>query len=583
MMKFYKLLAPVLAATAIVCFIAFIIHFSTGIPQADDYPMMFKFLDRWLASGSFQEKYMLLTEQFLDHRMVAMKLTVLSVKALHGKMDINIVNAVGVVIWFATLLILYKAFLRSKLPLIYFIPVLFFTLHPGFGFDGLLWAATWMAFPWAIFLTLASFYFLIFHPTRAGLIGAWLLAFFALFSHGNGIFAFLIGMAILIYERKKQRTLLWLAFSCLGFLLFFFNYKSGGTSENSPVENLLHYPHYVLSSMGAFAGGSLYFPDLEVTVLSTGNLPAIVFGWILCAIILGYCVYLLWNLFKSTEPINTHLPENRLLLFCSAIGIFIVGTAAMISAVRTHSYLLHGFAARYHFYSALLISVVYIMALLSFEKLRNLKFSLIAVSISLLYCAGQYWYQTDGLANHVRVYQAGLYNSKTIGQWILYIDARFWERGVNAYSNEMLWTEKSENFKFPAVKLDTANPLKVLPKSKLPKEYSMQVNDRQDEFSVHVKGPLFQLPAFGNSADGSYLNLVSPTQSILYPLNPEREGLRQFLTGATYYKPEANLMLRKKWLPSGFYKLYLFVIRNGRKTKIDLEKNIFVKAYPLEI
>ena len=215
-----------LAAFLAILFTAYFIHFSTGIPKADDFPMMLMFLDKWAQSKSFYDKYLLLTEQFVEHRMLAMKLTVLSVKAIGGKMDINAVNTVGLIIWFGTLYVIYKAFTHARLPLISFLPVLLFTLQPGYGYEGLFWAATWMAFPWAIFLNLVSFYFLVFHHSRTAIITAWIFAFLALFSHGNGISSFLIGLIILLAQKKWRTSAIWLAASAFGFLLFFFNYTN---------------------------------------------------------------------------------------------------------------------------------------------------------------------------------------------------------------------------------------------------------------------------------------------------------------------------------------------------------------------
>jgi len=579
-----KYFPPLLSVFIITCFLGFIAYFSTGIPQADDYPMMFQFLDKWDMAFSFRDKYTLLTEQFLDHRMLAMKLTVLSVKGIFGKMNINAVNAVGVVIWLSTVYILYRAFKASGYTLLAFLPILLLTLHPGFGFDGLLWAATWMAFPWVIFFCLTSFYCLVFHEKKIAFILALALSCFAMFSHGNGILCCLIGFMVLIAQKKYRLSGVWAGISACCLLLFFYHYKSGGTSETSPLINVIERPLYVIFSIGAFTGGSMYFPDIEVTDLSVNNLPAIIFGLLISLLILSVAFYtfLVRSFFRDNY--GSRFQTDKLLLFLSAIGIFIIATAVMISCVRTSSEVLHGFAARYHFYSALLISVTF-MLLTAFlpSRISKAGYNLAAIFLGLTYCAGQYWYQTVEVADHVRIYEAGLYNSRNNGQWVLYKDARFWERGVNKYSNEHIWPHGSENYSFPKVQLIPEQVAGLIHPSMLSGDNHLNIVNGENTISVWVKGSSFQIPAISDNVDGVYVNLVSKNKSFLYPLRPERAGLRQFVKTGVYYKPDLKIHLQKKWFAPGIYRLNIFVRKNGKKWMLNTNRVVEIRQYPFEV
>ena len=583
-MTFAKIIPTLLSVIIVVFFLSFIIHFSTGIPQADDFPMMFQFLDNWEIAETVRQKYQLLTEQFLDHRMLAMKLTVLLVKAVFGKMSINAVNTVGILIWLATISLLFRAFTVSGNSLLNFIPVLFLTLHPGFGFDGLFWAATWMAFPWAIFFSIGCFYFLAFNDGRKFYIFALCLSVLAMFSHGNGILCCMVGLLILILQKKYRPALTWFCLSAAGLFLFFYQYKSGGTSEESPIRNLFERPFYVFSSIGAFTGGSVYFPNVEVNVLSPDYFPAIIFGLVLSVFILTVTlsICLEWAGFPS--DFGPRLLRTKLALFLCATGLFIVSTAIMMSCVRTNTNVIHGFAARYHFYSALLISVFYmfIVLILSNAKFKT-RFAIFGIVAGFVYWAGQYWYQTAEIADYVRIFESGLYNSKTSGSWVLYKDARFWERGLDQYSNEKIWTGRSDNYRFPAVGLNPDSSVSFIGLSELPEGHCILISDHKDNFTIRVKGSTFQIPAISRITDGVYVNLVSRQKSFLYPLRHERMGLRQFVKNRIYYKSDIRIDLKKKWFAPGIYCLSILIIKGGRKWMIYTEKMVKIDQYPYEI
>jgi hypothetical protein len=568
-----------------IIFVGYLSHFFTGIPKSDDFPMMLQFLDNWEKSLTFSEKYTLLTEQFLEHRMIAMKLTVLTVKFVNGALNINAINSIGITIWLATLFVLYKAFSQTRLPLLSFVPVLLLTLHPGYGFDGLLWAATWMAFPWAIFLSLASFYLLAFKRSRRSASIAWLLLFLALFSHGNGIFSVFIGAGILLAQKRWQELAAYGLASLLALIIFFTGYTQAGTMQSSPVENILNRPGHIIGSIGAFTGASVYFPDLERTPIVSSQLPAIIFGLILSLGLVGFSAYLFQKLWKNTPSGHKRSTENDFLVFCCSVGMFVIITGTAMSCIRTLNDTIGAFSARYHFYSALLISVVYMMSIVLMPALAKktiYKFGL--VSLGVLYCLGQYWFQTAEIAHHVNVFQAGLYNFRNSGHWIIYKEARIWERGVNDYSNRNLRGNGSANFKLPGDFLAPGNPAtRIIERSGLSSANLVELHDSEDSLLLHVKGPFFQRQLWGHPANATYVYLVSPTSKTRYPLFQERRGLRQFLTNHHYYKDEARVALRKKWFPPGDYRLYFYVVKDSTRFIINPQKSIRIKKYPYEV
>jgi hypothetical protein len=566
-------------------FVIYLSHFSTGIPKSDDFPMMLRFLDHWGQSITFSEKYKLLTEQFLEHRMIAMKLTVLSVKSIYGTLNINVVNSIGIVVWLATLFVLFKAFTHTQLPLVSFIPVLLVTLHPGYGFDGLLWAATWMAFPWAIFLSLTSFYLLAFKRSRVSSTLAWLLLVLALFSHGNGIFSIFMGAGILLTQKRWKELGAFGAASLLALTVFFIGYTQAGTMESSPLENMLHRPAYIIGSIGAFTGASIYFPDLERTPIVPSQLPAIGFGLLLCLAVTGFSIYLLRRIWTDTAPTENKSPKNDFLIFCCAIGIFVIVTGTVMSCIRTLNETIGAFSARYHFYSALFISAVYMIVIVEIPVLaKKSVFRALFLMLGIVYCMGQYWYQTAEIAHNVRIFQAGLYNFKNSGRWIIYKEARIWERGVNDYSKKNLSGSQSPNFKLPDhfVSHHKANP-RIRELSELSSQNSLAITDTEDSLEVHVKGPEFQITMWDQPANATYIYLSSSTNHMLYPLFQQREGLRQFLRSRLYYKGEARVALRKKWFPPGEYQVYLFIVRDNSSVLINPRRVVRIKKYPFEV
>ncbi len=586
-MKILQVITLILVVVCIILFGAYMVYFSTGLPQSDDFSMMFVFLDRWGESNSFYEKYLLLTEQFLEHRMIAMKLTVLTIKGLFGRMNIDAVNFVGVTLWFGIIYLLFRAFRHTRLPAIAFAPVIFFAVNPGYGFDGLFWAATWMAFPWAIFLCLISFYFLTFHENKRCLIVAWIFAMLTLFSHGNGISAFVIGLLILVGQKKWRESLAWGLASALGYFLFFFNYVSAASSVSSPFSNLFTNTFYVLSSFGIFTGGAVYFPehDHDSGPIRANNIHVILSGLILSFMVVGYAAWFFWQSWNNKKVARrVDKKTGQFLLFCICIGIFVIFTGGLMSCLRTNTHLVGGFAGRYHFYSVLLFAVVYLAVLCVLPKLASsVRFLGAVIAVTFVFCMGQYWWQTADISNRVRVFQAGLYNSRKNGKWMIYGDTRFWERGVSAYSNEKLWPAGSPNYKYPDVTIDPENSQTIkVDARRLSSDHLIDVENEEDNLGIHLRGDLFQIPMFAGNVNGTYLCLISGNKTFLYPCYQQRMGLRQFLSGQYYFKPEASVMLKKKWFPTGSYDLCLYVVNEHKRTLVNTGQNILIKAYPYE-
>lgn len=167
--------------------------------------------------------------------------------------------------------------------------------------------------------------------------------------------------------------------------------------------------------------------------------------------------------------------------------------------------------------------------------------------------------------------------------WVLYQDARFWERGLNQYANEKLWPAGSTHYRFPDVALDPDSAVKEVSMAAIGKKNRIEIKDADDKLFCRVKGPLFQMYAFSNILDGVYVNLVSKDKSFLYPLYQERMGLRQFITGRNYYKSELKIDLKKKWFSPGLYQLSIFIVRKGSQCMIRTDKVITIKNYPYEV
>lgn len=578
-MRITQLLLQTRVAFGMLCVIAFVLYFSyysTGIPQSDDYPMMIGFLDKWDTISGVGAKYQLLVEQFLEHRMLAMKLTALGMRAILGRIDMVTMCIVGIAVWLGTFYQIFRASRRVGMSVICFVPVVSALLNPGYTFDGLFWAATWMAFPWAIFLCAASFYFLIFHPNRQGFGVATLLALLALFSHGNGVCAFIVGGLVLVVQGRWKTLVLWALVAIGGTLLFFFNYQWASSSVTSPSENLFANGFYVLASLGAFVGSVLYFPEVnqDERALSATNVHAVVFGLGMCLVFLGYYCYL-WREFSREKDKATADPAVcRFRLFCWSLGALAILTGAMMSVLRVKTEVILGFIGRYHFYSLLVVCTAYLI-LCSYARIAaSRRFQLASYLAGMAIWLASYWVQTVDVADHVRRFQAGLYNSKTSGRWIIYGGVPYFEDGINRYANRHLWLAGSSNYRFPAVRLTPAfshNKVVELSLSRC----EVTVRDTEHTISIDASGEVFGIPNFGRNTDGAYMYLISGRTTFLYPLLQKRSGVRALMGSGRYFKEECSLALPKSWFPKGVYKLFLYV--PGTSTLFHARRTVTIR------
>ena len=223
-LKYCKAISYIAILIIIVTYFVNLSSYAVNFPFGDEYDAALNTLDSFVESD-FPNNFLTLFHQHNEHRMASYYILTVAQFFLFGKIN------------FTVQLIFANLFMIGLFYLIYRLNPIF-KKHPIF----LLIAALMLFIPmnsisnWPIMAMNGIFqYFLVFASLalldkrgRYNFIFAVLLAAFATFSFGNGMFAFLLGYIFILSDEKisKKRLLVWSLSAVVCITLYFTNYHS---------------------------------------------------------------------------------------------------------------------------------------------------------------------------------------------------------------------------------------------------------------------------------------------------------------------------------------------------------------------
>jgi hypothetical protein len=324
---------------------------SGALFYSDDFHLLKTVL--WLKDAdSFSEKFALLIQQHNEHRIIIPRLITLLDYWLEGFIHWRTLILVGNLLWVSVLVFFWRAFKDGGQPAWMFIPVSWILFQPQY-FDNVTWSISILQqsviVTWFVLLS-----FLL--ATRRYL---WALpvVVIATFTHGNGIFGFLIGILFLIWERNWKGVIQWLVVLGITAFIYFWGFQNG---QNSDSVKSLSDPVRLVVSFFAFFG--------SVTKVAFYNFNYAA----LCGItlILILVLYLVPRIGFSAEVAARSTFFDRLLL---ANLLFLSITAALVAVSRSWSGVEHVLAPRYQHYSPFLLCWAYLV-LLRYTGRNNRKY-----------------------------------------------------------------------------------------------------------------------------------------------------------------------------------------------------------------
>lgn len=264
---FYRKLCIFLACVLCLLAPAIYLHLvavnSVNAPCWDDYDSLVEFLNQFRDTSSFAGRLSLILVQHNEHRLAFLRLVGLSVFYLKGDLDFRLLCYIGNA---ALVLIAYFLFYAFKtggeFKPFYFSPVLFLLFQPQY--HDIILQATALFSNFSVLLFALVTLLLIERRSRISFVFACVFAALAIFSQGNGILIFPMGLVAFLMQRNYRQAGIWLLVSLLVLAVYF---KGYGQLPGHPgiLEALMDIKGVILSLFcfaGSAAGFSSFYPSL---------------------------------------------------------------------------------------------------------------------------------------------------------------------------------------------------------------------------------------------------------------------------------------------------------------------------------
>lgn len=345
-------------------FYIFIFLHLVNFPQIDDFDSILNFLNQFLRAGSAWDHVALIFAQHNEHRLAVSNIIILLQYFVSHAVNFKTLALIGDLSFLPLTFIVYKSFKPKADKLLYFLPVIFLIFQMS-AEQSIFWAMTALSNLPVYLFAFCTTYFL-HKKTRVSFIAAITSTVLCVFSLANGMFILLVGLLLLILQKRKRSLFFWTVFSLTIVAGYFLNYKS---AMNFDVGQFLPYFFSFVGSVFSFAGATPVMSFLAGTLLFSGF------------------IFLIKNRYWRQNPV---ICANLLFLFVTAFA-----NAVNRSAFGT-SYAL---SSRYTIVSALILCFMYLSFLEIIKKnaARDLLF-LFSVMAGFFICVFSYVVAYDTIA-----------------------------------------------------------------------------------------------------------------------------------------------------------------------------------------
>jgi hypothetical protein len=364
--------------------------YSVNTPWFDDFDPFPDFLRKWILSEGLSQKVELLFQPNNEHRMVFGKGLAALYYLLTSELNFTFLHIAGILFTFGTLLIVWKAFQTAKIPLYLFIPVPFFLFQLQYHLISL-WAICGLQHQPVVFFVCLSMYLLARKQNNKYLLLAILTGFCANFAMSNGIFVWIGGAAILLFQTRYRALVFWCLCGVTAIGLYFNGMSAQG--NESSIDFFLANPHLSFLGFFAFLGGLFDFtPERAIEVRTA--LPILMAFLIMVWILLwlgGIFTQWLKTSFNLSPPVTQYLSryqiqsERHILgYFSLGVLLFILSNAAVIALLRPRFGFFVMVVSNYKIYPALFMVISYLAFLASFQGKRLQNGFYLGLSTSVL-------------------------------------------------------------------------------------------------------------------------------------------------------------------------------------------------------
>jgi hypothetical protein len=575
----------------IISFYAYVNHYAVNIGWNDDFHGIEGFLASWMQQETWGDKIALLFSQMCEHRILYVRLSTLLGYNLLGEVNYKFMMLMGVSYLLILPFIFRRVLQELNLGLVYLIPIIFiiFNIQP---IENIFWAITSLQPNVVIIFGLWAFSLLLFTKKSVYFYLANILMFVAMFTNGNGMFAFLAAIPIVLIQRTKSEKIQYFAFVIFSFWLYFHDFQKVGIRPD-PIINITKYPHYIVANFFSFFGSPIdstvqfYSNPLKYTVAITTGVLMI--GW--CLFLIGKFLWKYYRSQKNSLPIGEGWGGANLFLLSSFIFVGLSGAAFAVS--RAIQGLDVAFASRYKTVSIILFIIVY-LSLLNFVKKEKLrKFLIISILTTGLFNLFSYYAASDDVLNYRRFLTTNMLNWKNNGRYYYYafgdksrypkddhepissyqklpippLNYAGFVPGVMKYVNDILWISRKHYKNYTPPK-----ELEELDKSLF--ENQIQAPDSSIIIKDEVVNVRIQInnndSAMNPMQDGYYAVFKEVKHNsqngvkLVFPLNSQANKFTTFLSTRQYFNSIIDVNIAKPDFPSGAYTMQIGQLKDGQ-------------------
>ncbi len=344
--KYYLLLISAI----IILYIFYINIFAINMPIGDDYDLIRVKFILSTQKLSWIQRLNVLIAPANDHRILIPRLMALFDYFIEGFINYR------TIIWISNFSILgivafwMVSLQRNGLSLRYLLPIVFWYLNP-FLYDLNLWGMNGVQHTTLNLFVFATLYILTHYSSPLPTFLAYLLAFAATFTNGNGFLVFPAGLAILLLAGEWKKSGLWSVGMIIALLAYFLNYSVGQATK---VTFSVQFFQNLVVSFAALSGGWMAaFKGTSQTVLLWG------------AFAVGLITLLALTVWLAFSTLFTPIKgQNKQARFWVGIFLFSIMTIGIIAVSRGGRDVYSVFTSRYSLYPLHLLTLVYIMLLM---------------------------------------------------------------------------------------------------------------------------------------------------------------------------------------------------------------------------
>jgi hypothetical protein len=521
---------------------------TVNVPWWDDFHGIMLPVYNLFSNNSFLQKF----EQFFslnnEHRVVNDRIFMTLVYLIFGKFEMKFLAMLGFLNLIGIFALYFKVAKENTRNYYYFLPIVFLLFQAQY-FESLQSLMVPFQNFSVILYSFLCFYYLIYKKITR-LIPAGIFASLALFTHGNGILALVIGGLILLLHTDYRALINWCIFSATAVGLYFIKYyKPDWTTEPSSLKySILDRFQYGFEFLGSY---------FQIPLDLSESMAIHPIRSVICAILgIGMVVLFIFIFLKKYSISKAEFAKslhafkyNTKDQFLVATLLFFTATAIMMGYSRTGLPMM----SRYTINSSFCLISMYIFILFSIKK--QYAFVIFSGIFTFIFLLLSYFNYTHTAVFRKNNSLADGVNWQVSGSWASqYSDSSHVSR-LNPLLTEIYAAKKYE---FPKTEI---NDFKNFPVSGL-------------ENSLRITAAGKYLEVLGKTdAENSYLSLENEQNSFIYPVERQINILPYFLKTFTYYKPDFKAYIPLNVIPRADYKLYfLQKTESGYSKKLVSEK-----------